>query len=85
MKTTKPDYYELAKMTEKPINLNTNCNSYNAMLAFYTKPMGTKLGEPYKNMEKKRMVSILAKAIVSKKLTLTLEKTAEEMINRLGY
>jgi len=85
MKMTKPDYYELAKMTEKPISLNNNCNSYNAMMTFYTKPMGTKLGEPYKNMEKKRMVSILAKAIISKKLTPTLEKTAMEMINRLGY
>lgn len=85
MKTKKTDYLMLALMTDKPITFNLQVQSFNALITFYSKAMGTNLGEPYKNMEYKRMASILAKAIISKKLEPGMESKAIDMIKRIGY
>ena len=85
MKTKKTDYLMLALMTDKPVNFNLQVQSFNALITFYSKAMGTNLGEPYKKMESKRMASILAKAIISKKLEPGMESKAIDMIKRIGY
>lgn len=85
MKTSKTNYHLLAAMTDKPVNFNLQTTSYNAIISFYSKPMGAKIAEPYKNMESKRMVSILAKAIISQKLEPAIEARAMKMIKNLGY
>jgi len=85
MKTKKTDYLKLAIMTDKPVNFNLQVPSFNALVTFYSKPMGSNLGEPYKNMESKRIASILAKAIISKKLEPSMEVKAIDMIKRIGY
>ena len=85
MNTKKTDYLKLAIMTDKPVNFNLQIPSFNALVTFYSKQMGLKLGEPYKNMESKRIASILAKAIISKKLEPSMENKAMDMIKRLGY
>jgi hypothetical protein len=85
MKTKKTDYLKLAIMTDKPVNFNLQIPSFNALVTFYSKAMGVNLGEPYKNMEAKRIASILAKAIISKKLEPSMESKAIDMIKRIGY
>ena len=85
MKTKKTDYLILALMTDKPVNFNLQVQSFNSLVTFYSKPMGTNLAEPYKYMEGKRMASILAKAIISKKLEPSMELKAINMIKRIGY
>jgi hypothetical protein len=85
MKTSKTNYHLLANMDNKPVNFNLQTPSFNAIVAFYSKPMGANIAEPYKNMESKRMVSILSKAIISQKLEPGLESKAINMIKKLGY
>jgi GTP cyclohydrolase II len=84
MRTKRNQYNDLISLTSRPINFNKNCGNYNSIIQFYSSPMGSNLSEPYKRMDKNRMVSIVARCMQSGKLDPKIYDRAKDMLKNLG-
>jgi hypothetical protein len=84
MKVKKNDINNLITPNTKGISFNKMCSSYNSIIQFYSSPLGTKLGEPYKHMEKNRMIAIITKSLQSNSLDENSIIKSKEMLRYLG-
>ncbi|NBQ98126.1 MAG: hypothetical protein EBU12_07920 [Microbacteriaceae bacterium] len=84
MKNTNKKINELAVLTGKPIIFNKQCNNYNQIIYFYSTAMNGEGIEPYRRMDKIRMVSIIAKCIQTGKLQYQILDKAKQMLKNLG-
>jgi hypothetical protein len=84
MRLKKFDINNLITPNTKSISFNKMCSSYNSIIHFYSSPLGSKLGEPYKHMEKNRMIEIITKSLQSNSLDERYILRSKEMLRHLG-